>query len=256
MAFTKTAGVEYGTPEVVLSTTAAAGSKGQAIRIDGQLIAFSGDTPEAVGSSAATGSDAVAARLDHVHVGAPNAGTTVDNTIARYSGTSGALQGYTSGGPTISDTGVMLKTAQPAILYTLNSANANITGAGTTADLSFDTKVFDQGDNFSDPTFTAPIGGRYLFLCSVKMDGCTAAMTRAGIFCETSNRTWILEGVSPGAVKDVYGSCKFMYSGIADLDINDQLKMQINIYNGAGDTVDQGNATGSVQSSLSICLLA
>lgn len=69
MAFTKTAGVEYGTPAVVLSTTAASGSNQQAIRTDGQLIAFTTDVPETIayGQSAATGSDAVASRLDHVH---------------------------------------------------------------------------------------------------------------------------------------------------------------------------------------------
>ena len=69
MAFTKTAGVEYGTPAVVLSTTAASGSNQTAIRTDGQIIAFSTDVPEdiAYGQSAATGSDAVAARLDHDH---------------------------------------------------------------------------------------------------------------------------------------------------------------------------------------------
>jgi hypothetical protein len=69
MAFTKTAGVEYGTPEVVLSTTAAAGSNQTAIRTDGQLIAFTTDVPETIayGQSAATGSDAVASRLDHKH---------------------------------------------------------------------------------------------------------------------------------------------------------------------------------------------
>ena len=254
MSFTKPAGVVYGTPEVVLSTTAAAGSKQQAIRIDGQLIAFSGDTPEAVGSSAATGSDAVAARLDHVHVGAPNAGTTVDEAIARYSGTSGALQGYTSGGPTVSDTGVMLKTAQPAVLAYENATNTNITGAGTLADLSFNTEIFDQGSNFDNPTFTAPVTGRYLFIANTKMEGITTAMTRAGMWCVTSNRNWIWEGVSPTAVDDVYNNCAFSFSGIADLDASDTLKMQIVIYNGADDTADQAGAA-TLQSSLSICLL-
>ena len=69
MAFTKTAGVEYGTPAVVLSTTAAAGSNQTAIRTDGQLIVFGTDVPESIayGQSAATGSDALASRLDHDH---------------------------------------------------------------------------------------------------------------------------------------------------------------------------------------------
>tara|TARA_R100000306_G_C4352485_1_gene130853 strand:- start:189 stop:779 length:591 start_codon:yes stop_codon:yes gene_type:complete len=72
MAFTKTAGVEYGTPEVVLSTTAASGSNQTAIRTDGQLIAFDVSVPTSVVSSdsASAGSVALAARRDHTH-GAP-----------------------------------------------------------------------------------------------------------------------------------------------------------------------------------------
>jgi len=69
MAFTKTAGVNYGTPAIVLSTTAASGTNQQAIRTDGQIIAFSTDVPETIayGQSAATGTDPFASRLDHDH---------------------------------------------------------------------------------------------------------------------------------------------------------------------------------------------
>ena len=70
MAFTKTAGVEYGTPAVVLSTTAASGSNQTAIRTDGQLIAFNADTPEnVISGSASAGTTAFAARIDHIHSG-------------------------------------------------------------------------------------------------------------------------------------------------------------------------------------------
>ena len=70
MAFTKTAGVEYGTPAVVLSTTAASGSNQTAIRTDGQLIAFSTTVPTDISTStvsAATGDNAFTSREDHVH---------------------------------------------------------------------------------------------------------------------------------------------------------------------------------------------
>jgi hypothetical protein len=70
MAFTKTAGVEYGTPAVVLSTTAASGSNQTAIRTDGQLIAFSTTVPTDISTStvsASTGDNALASREDHVH---------------------------------------------------------------------------------------------------------------------------------------------------------------------------------------------
>tara|TARA_Y100000310_G_scaffold340420_1_gene436142 strand:+ start:769 stop:1578 length:810 start_codon:yes stop_codon:yes gene_type:complete len=106
MAFTKTAGVEYGTPAVVLSTTAAAGSNQTAIRTDGQLIAFDATVPESIGASNGTGSAAVASRRDHTHAGV-GAITSTDEAIARYNGTSGALQNYTSDAPTASDAGVI-----------------------------------------------------------------------------------------------------------------------------------------------------
>ena len=94
MAFTKTAGVVYGTPAVVLSTTADAGSTQQAIRVDGQLIAFDGVDPSSVQEDTASspGVAPLAARRDHVH------GTT-DNLVqivtGSYSGDAAASQAIT-----------------------------------------------------------------------------------------------------------------------------------------------------------------
>jgi len=69
MAFTKTAGVEYGTPAITLSTTAASGSNQTAIRTDGQLIAFDAVDPTTLssGGSSSVGTAAVASRRDHAH---------------------------------------------------------------------------------------------------------------------------------------------------------------------------------------------
>ena len=120
MAFTKTAGVNYGIPEVVLSTTAAAGSKQQAIRIDGQLIAFSGDTPEPIGTSAATGSDAVAARLDHVHTGMTLAAPALSLGTANSAG--GASTGFAT-----NSTILAFDTTVPA------SVGTNATGSAVVA---------------------------------------------------------------------------------------------------------------------------
>ena len=120
MAFTKTAGVVYGTPEVVLSTTAAAGSKQQAIRIDGQLIAFSGDTPEPIGTSAATGSAAVAARLDHVHTGMTLAAPAL--TLGTANSAGGASTGFAT-----NSTILAFDTTVPA------SVSVNATGSASVA---------------------------------------------------------------------------------------------------------------------------
>ena len=246
--------VELTTPNFSLGTSNVAGAALTSVASNSTLLAFDGTTPAAVAGAGAVGSATVAARRDHVHSSVSGAITTVDNDIARYTGTSGALQGYTSGGPTISDTGVMVQTAQPAVTVYENGTVNNITGAGTLADLSFNTEVFDQAGNYSDPTFTAPVDGRYLFIMNTVMSGITTAMTRAAVWCVTSNRNWISGGFSPTAVDDVNNSVGFHYSGIADLDASDTLKMQIVIYNGSGDTADQEGGS-SLLSTLSICLL-
>jgi len=234
MAFTKTAGVEYGTPEVTLSTTAASGSNQTAIRTDGQLIAFSTDTPEPVGTSAAAGTDAVAARLDHVHVGTGAAGTTVDNTIARYNGTAGAIQGYTSGGPTISDTGTILASAQPTFGVVSRTAQNNCTGDGTTAKIEFDTELWDIGGNFSSNEFTAPVTGKYALRAQVQANAITSSATSIDCWIFTSNRAWLIYD-TPGIITS---QCTFSGAVVADLDAGDKAYVNLRVIGESGDIVD------------------
>lgn len=69
MAFTKTAGVVYGTPGLTLTTANASGSTQQAVRIDADLLVYDVTVPTDItaGGSAATGSAVTSARRDHVH---------------------------------------------------------------------------------------------------------------------------------------------------------------------------------------------
>jgi len=70
MAFTKTAGVNYGTPDLTLTTSNASGSNQVAIRNDASVLVYDATVPEviavAAGSSSA-GDTATAARRNHVH---------------------------------------------------------------------------------------------------------------------------------------------------------------------------------------------
>jgi hypothetical protein len=240
------------TPAFSLGTANAAGAAVTAVASNSTLLAFDGTTPAAVAGTGAVGSATVAARRDHVHPSVSGAITTVDNNIARYTGTAGALQGYTSGGPTIGDTGIMLKSAQPAVTAYPSSEQSNCTGAGTSVDLVFDTEVFDQGGNWATPTFTAPVTGRYSFDIHLQLGGVTAAMTRSLVSVVTSNRNWLFQGLNVGAIRTDYNTTLLEALGIADLDASDTLKFQLTVYNGAGDTVDIGYGTDS---SISICLL-
>lgn len=79
MAFTKTAGVSYGTPAFSYGTANSLGSTEQAARVDAGLAVFDTTVPTTItaSDSAATGSAAFAARRDHVH-GAGSAYTTFE----------------------------------------------------------------------------------------------------------------------------------------------------------------------------------
>jgi len=240
------------TPAFTLGTANAAGAAVTAVASNSTLLAFDATTPAAVAGTGAVGSATVASRRDHVHSSVSGAITTVDNNIARYTGTAGALQGYTSGGPTIGDTGIMLKPAQPAVIAYPSAEQSDCTGAGTAVDLVFDTEVVDQGSNWATPTFTAPVTGSYSFYIHLLLNGITAAMTRSAISVVTSNRNWLFQSLNVGAMRDVYNAVLLQASGIADLDASDTLKFTLAIYNGAGDTVDK---SGGTDSSISICLL-
>lgn len=62
-----TPGAPFATPAIVLGTAAAAGSASSVIRSDSTIVAFDATVPTAIGTTAATGSAAVAPRRDHVH---------------------------------------------------------------------------------------------------------------------------------------------------------------------------------------------
>lgn len=85
-----TGGATFGTPAIVLGTAAAAGSIAEAIRRDSTIVAFDATVPAALGT-AATGSQAVAARRDHVHtlpklddLAAPDDNTDLDASTAKH----------------------------------------------------------------------------------------------------------------------------------------------------------------------------
>ena len=118
-----------------------------------RAISFSSSTPETVVSagSGGAGTGVTASRGDHNHPGTnlvAGPASVVDDEIARWDGTGGkTLQGYTSGGPTVGDTGTvdigLLRVA------TGGAANALVTQRTTnTQDVQTKTEIspaVDQG---------------------------------------------------------------------------------------------------------------
>jgi hypothetical protein len=65
----------------------------------------------------------------------------------------------------------------------------NVSGDGTTYTILFATEVFDQGSDFANPTFTAPVTGKYLCTGGVLYTGQDTSQTALQLRLVTSNRT-------------------------------------------------------------------
>ena len=234
----------FATPSLTYSTSNSSGTAG-ALRADDTIAVFDAPVPGTItpAASAATGSAAIAARRDHVH-GATTIGnvvgpgSSVDNTLVRYSGASGLLiQGYTSGGPTVSDTGVMLQSAQPCFRYYLASDDTGVTGDGTVYTCIFDTETFARGSGWDGTsTFTATATGIYLFLGSLEIGGGTAGGWNAGTIdmimtAGTTRKTFR----QPGSQADI-GNIDF--GTIAPMTADDTLQVQLTISGEASDNIN------------------
>jgi hypothetical protein len=167
--------------------------------------------------------------------------TSVDNTIARYNGTGGQLQGYTSGAPTISDTGVMVQSAKPAFSAILGGTLSNVTGGGTVYTVVWaGTEIFDIGGVFDGTsTFTAPVTGKYAF--TVSLNGAESVH---------SSSFYILKVVTTSTDYQVGGSWYGGYSGsygvtvemacLANMSAGNTayVTLMVNNTGGVGDTCD------------------
>ena len=242
----------FATPNLTLGTANSSGTGG-ALRADDTILVYDTTGPAAVAASAVVGSATTSARRDHVHVGTIAPGTTVDETIARYTGTAGALQAYTSGGPTISDTGIMLKTAQPAFLAINSVGDANVTGAGAEVTVDFDTEAVDQGSNFASDIFTAPVTGVYLLTACVRTTGQTSAANGSELTIVESDRTYRRDTMMEFTNQL---STSFTLTVICDMDANNTARVKFVVSGESSNVVDINGGASTVITYFAGCLLA
>ena len=133
---------------------------------------------------------------------------------------------------------------QPSFLAFNSAADVNWS-TGAYADVSFDSEVFDVGDNFASDTFTAPITGRYFLHTSVGISTIDTAATYYALKLVTSNRNYH-SVLDPNLASDTAAgvpSHLFQITCVADMGASDTAKVQLLQSGGTAQTDVAGAAT-------------
>ena len=175
-----------------------------------------------------------------------NAATTVSQNLTLASGTSvnefstdttlagnsddavpteKAVKQYVDGGS---------RAGLPAFLVHKTTAQNNI-AVNSTVDVTFETEIYDQGNDFSSSTFTAPATGKYHFDVSVTLSQIDTSATEYRIQLVTSNRTYY-KYLDPNFIADLSYPLSLQLSVDVDMDANDTAKVQVYQLGGAQQT--------------------
>jgi len=125
---------------------------------------------------------------------------------------------------------------QPAFLATA-STQTDVTGDNTSYTVLFATEIFDQGNNYSSPTFTAPVTGRYYLSTGVTGQQFTASFTSLELAIVTSNRAYDVVLCNPGAIRQAANLVDVNGSVLADMDVADTATIAY-IIAGSTKTID------------------
>lgn len=152
----------------------------------------------------------------------------------------------------ITAAGEITKPLQPAFLVGLTADVLNVTGDGTAYTVLFNTKIYDQNNDFDTSTgvFTAPVTGRYSFMGTIFFAGVTASHTLGTYYLICSNRTPLLATISPAAQFNAGASMGINFGVEVDMDVSDTASIQVTFSNG---TKVADITTLSVWSGMLIC---
>lgn len=125
--------------------------------------------------------------------------------------------------------GSILQPLQPSFLVT-SPGQQNITGDGSASTISFITEVYDQHNDISNSTFTAPLNGKYELNCRVGFSGVLSAHTYVLFKIVTSNRdyAWTMDPVGIFSAMSVTGISASV-SAVADMDMGDTALCELTV---------------------------
>lgn len=157
----------------------------------------------------------------------------------------GSLKNGSAIGVSVDTTGRVSKPNQPSFNAYASATTSNVTGAGSTVDVIFDTENSDVGNNYDSSTgvFTAPITGKYIFTAGVNLlDIAAASATDIQINLVTTGQTYS-QKCSISATSTVHTA---EITRIVSLTAGQTAKIQVSV-SGSSAVVDiQGSGGGNV----------
>ena len=138
------------------------------------------------------------------------------------------------------ETGAITKPLQPAFLCT--AADASNISAGGYVDVAM-TEIFDNNADFSTPSFTAPVTGRYQLNLTLRLDNIDTAADYYSVLFITSNRNIRLILADPDAFDADPPYWGFSGSALCDMDASDTAKVQIYQAGGSNQTDIAGDGS-------------
>jgi hypothetical protein len=116
---------------------------------------------------------------------------------------------------------------QPAVFAYNSSTDTDVTGNGASPTVDFDTEIFDQGGDFANDTFTAPVTGRYRVDVAIDVGGLVTSSFNFYAELVTSNRVIefsranVTYANTNGSNQLLFDRWKFTGSVICDMDAAD-----------------------------------
>lgn len=135
--------------------------------------------------------------------------------------------------------GEITQPLQPAFLARNAAGATDVTGDGTTATVAFSSEIIDASSDYSTPTFTAPVTGKYMFSASCLLTGIDSSHTGTTNFIlTTSNRDYLLQYYGSTFAQSGGGNL-FVHGCIAevDMDAGDTASVTVRVAGGT-KTVD------------------
>jgi len=135
-------------------------------------------------------------------------------------------------------------TLQPAAT-TYGNSQANVTGDGTVYTVLFANEVIDKQGNFSSPTWTAPVTGKYLISTTVFLQQQAGTMTSNKVTIVTTARSYLCTNVN-AAIRDANNNWgNAVASSIVDMTSGDTATITVQC-SGGTKVVDINGGTGLV----------